>query len=97
LLGAIAHSNEHTPKPTRPAENTRRRPSRSPRDPPTSSSDDSVSRYASTIHCWSARLPWRSARIDGSATFTTVPSRNTMPEPRMLDTSTICLRLTSAE
>ncbi len=44
LLGAIAHSSEQAPNPTRPAANTRRRPSTSPSDPPTRSSEDSVSR-----------------------------------------------------
>ena len=44
LLGASAHTSEHTPKPIRPAWNTRRRPSTSPSDPPSNSSDDSVSR-----------------------------------------------------
>ena len=67
--------------------NTRRRPSRSPSDPPTSSSDPSVSRYASTIHCWAASPVSRSSRIAGSATFTTVPSRNTTAEPRTAETS----------
>ena len=46
--------------------NTRRRPSRSPSEPPTSSSDASVSRYASTTHCWTARPPWRLERIAGA-------------------------------
>ena len=52
----------------------------------------SVSRYASTTHCCSARPPWRLARIAGSATLTIVPSRNTIPEPRMLAVSAMSLR-----
>ncbi len=44
LLGATAHSSEQTPKPTRPIANTRRRPNRSPSEPPISKSEESVSR-----------------------------------------------------
>ena len=44
LVGAAAHTSEHAPNPIRPAWNTRRRPSTSPSDPPSSSSEDSVSR-----------------------------------------------------
>ncbi len=51
VLGAIAQAAEHTPNPVRPAEKIRRRPSLSPSEPPISSSDDSVSAYASTTHC----------------------------------------------
>ena len=43
-LGAIAHSAEVTPKPTRPQTKTRRRPRMSPSEPPTRISEPSVSR-----------------------------------------------------
>ena len=89
LLGATAHSSENTPNATTPIANTRRRPNRSPSEPPTSSSDESVSRYASTTHCCTARPPCRLARIDGSATLTIVASRNTIPDPTMLAMSAI--------
>ncbi len=83
LLGAIAHTSEHAPKPISPAANRRRRPSRSPSEPPTRSNDERVSRYDSTTHCCSARPPCSAARIAGSATLTIVPSRNTIPDPRI--------------
>ena len=57
LVGAAAHSSEQTPNAPVPIANTRRRPNRSPSEPPTSSSAESVSAYASTIHCCSARPP----------------------------------------
>src|SRR4051812_5166571 len=41
-------------------------------------------RYASTIHCWSARLASRSSASAGSATFTTEPSMNTIADPRIV-------------
>jgi len=81
--GAIAQTSEVTPKPATPAAKTVRRSKMSSSDPPTSSSELSVRRNASTIHCCSARPASRSAWIAGSATFITVPSRNTIPEPRM--------------
>jgi hypothetical protein len=71
------------PKRTMPRRNSRRAPNRSPSDPPTRSSEPSVSRYASTTHCWSASPPPRSSWIAGSATLTTLPSTKTMLEPRM--------------
>ena len=55
----------------------------SPSEPPTRMSEPSVSRYASTIHCWAARPPPRSRWIGGSATLTTEPSMNTIDEPRI--------------
>ena len=44
LLGATAHNSENAPKPVTPSAKTRRRPNRSPSEPPTSSSEDSVRR-----------------------------------------------------
>jgi hypothetical protein len=82
--GAAAQAADATPKHATPSVNIRTSPKMSPSEPPTRMSDPSVSRYASTIHCWVARPPPRSRWIDGSATFTTVPSRNTIAEPRML-------------
>src|ERR687885_730970 len=65
----------------------------SPSEPPTRISDPSVSRYASTTHCCSARPPPRSRRIAGSATLTTVESTNTIVDPRMAATRTRRLRV----
>ena len=41
----------------------------------------SVSVYPFTSHCKPATLAFRSVPIEGSATFTTVASRNAMPDP----------------
>jgi hypothetical protein len=71
---------------------TRRGPKRSPSEPPTSRSDPSVRRYASTTHCCSASPPPRSRWIAGSATLTTVESTNTVIDPRMHATRTRRLR-----
>ena len=43
--------------------------------------DASVSVYPFTIHCNPATLAFRSVPIVGSATLTTVASRNAMPDP----------------
>jgi hypothetical protein len=85
--GAIAQKNDVTPNIAVPSANTRRRPNRSLSEPPIRISDDSVSRYASTIHCCSASPASRSLRIAGSATLTTVLSMKTIAEPRMHATS----------
>jgi hypothetical protein len=80
-VGASAHSREAPVKAITPITNTRRRPTRSPSEPPSRISDASASVYAFTIH-WSALVPvLRSRPMCGSATFTTVPSRNVIPEP----------------
>ena len=53
--------------------------------------------YASTIHCWPARPVSRSSWIVGSATFTTVESRKTIVEPRIVAIRVrSCLRLTGS-
>ena len=71
-----------------PSANTRRRPTGRSSEPPIRISEPSVSRYASTIHCWLGEaIVSRSWRIAGSATFTTVPSMKTIAEPRMHATS----------
>src|SRR5260370_28812656 len=54
----------------------------SPREPPSSIRDVRVMRYESTVHCSPATPACRLRAIAGSATFTTVPSRNAIPEPR---------------
>ncbi len=80
--GAAPQSSDATPNPHRPTRNTRRRPNRSPSEPPSTSSDPSVSRYAVITHCNDANPTSKSAPIAGSAAFTTVPSRNATPDPR---------------
>src|SRR5207253_5827986 len=72
-----------TPKAVTPSAKMRLPPKRSPSEPPTRMSAPSVSRYASTTHCWRASPPPRSRWIAGRATLTTLPSTKTMLEPRM--------------
>src|SRR3954454_14877093 len=81
IVGATAHTSDIAPKPATPSEKTRRSPKTSPSRPPTRISEPSTSRYALTTHCWPARPPPRSRSIAGSATFTTVASRNATNEP----------------
>ena len=88
IVGAIAHSSEVTPKPPTPRMKIRRSPSRSPSEPPISSSEPSVTRYALAVHCWPASPPPRSSEIAGSATLTAVLSTVTTVVPRMQATST---------
>ena len=80
-----------TPKPATPVTNTRRSPITSPSEPPISSSELSVSRYAFATHCWPASPPPRSSAIAGSATLIAVESTVTTVVPRMQATSTIRL------
>ena len=86
--GASAHNSEVAPKPPTPTMNMRRSPRMSPSEPPTSSSEPSVSRYALAVHCWPARPPPSSSAMAGSATFTAVLSTVTTVVPRMHATST---------
>ena len=83
-FGAAPHTIEATVNHTRPKTKMRRRPYRSPSDPPRRRNADSVSVYAVTVHCRSASPTWKSRPMLGSATLTTLPSRKAMPEPRMV-------------
>src|SRR3954466_10699229 len=83
IVGATAQTSDIAPKPATPSEKTRRSPNTSPSRPPTRISEPSTSRYALTTHCWPARPPPRSRSIAGSATLTTVASRNATNEPRI--------------
>src|SRR5215472_1411030 len=82
VVGARPHASDARLNPARPRTSTRRRPKRSPSEPPITIRDPSVSRYASTVHCRSDRPAWNSRAIEGRATLTTVPSRKATPEPR---------------
>src|SRR4029450_2935942 len=88
---ASAHISEVAPKAATPATKTRRRPKMSPSEPPISRNDPRVRREASTAHCCVDRPAFRSSAIAGSATLTTVPSRNAIPDPRMHTTRTSVL------
>src|SRR5215467_13365727 len=86
-VGAAAQAPDAAANSATPHENTRRLPNRSPSAPPTSTSAASKSAYASTIHCAAATEAPSSRCMTGSATLTTVPSRNAMLDPRMATTS----------
>src|SRR3954471_15044400 len=77
-LEASPPTSEATEISSRPPTNTRLRPSRSAIRPPSSRKPANASVYAFTTHWRPAPLKPRSARIDGSATFTTDTSRITM-------------------
>src|SRR5262245_10825916 len=66
----------------------RRRPRRSPKEPPTSRSAERRSAYASTTHWTSATVAPRSRCSAGRATLTTVPSMKARLEPRTVVAST---------
>ncbi len=83
-----AQASDARPKIATPMAKTRRRPKRSPNEPPTSSSAARNSAYDSTTHCASNTLACRSRWMAGSATLTTVPSMNAMLEPMIAAIST---------
>ena len=88
IEGARAHSPEATANQTTPDTKSRRRPKRSPSDPPSSSRPARVSAYALTVH-WSPLSPAsRSSPMVGSATLTTVESRKAIPDPSTVARST---------
>src|SRR5438093_5103468 len=66
----------------------RRRPSRSPSEPPTSRSAERRSAYASTTHWTSATVAPSSRCSAGRATLTTVPSMKARLEPSTVVAST---------
>src|SRR5579863_697871 len=83
MFGANPHHPEAIAKTATPATKTRRRPNKSPTEPPTKMSAPRNKPYDSTTHCASItvafRLDWRA----GSATFTTVLSMKAMLVPRI--------------
>ena len=81
VFGAAPQMTEAAVKEARPNTNTRRRPNRSPSEPPRMISAPRVSRYASVIHCRSLSPVCRSRAMVGRATLTTVESRKATPEP----------------
>src|SRR3954453_19778685 len=72
--------NEARANHTTPIRKTRRRPYRSPSEPPSRMSAASVSVSALTIHCSPDSDEPNSRPIEGSATDTAVASRNAMPD-----------------
>ena len=87
-VGAIPHSSEAIANHTVPITNSRRRPNRSPSEPPSRISEASNSRYPLLIHCSSAKEASRSSPMVRSATLTTVPSRRVRPDPRLAAATT---------
>ena len=86
--GAAPHAAEASANSATPARNTFRRPHRSPSAPPTSTSDGEQQRIRLDDPLQLARpSPPGSRCMTGSATFTTVPSRKAIPEPRIATTS----------
>jgi hypothetical protein len=75
---ASPHASEDTPNRIVPAISTRRRPSRSPARPPSSSSPPKLSRYALSTHCTPSAENPRSRSIDGTPRITIWESRITM-------------------
>src|SRR6266851_2473801 len=85
---AAPHHTEASANTTTPAVKTLRLPYRSPSEPPTSSSAERNSAYASTTHCTSAPLACSPVCRAGRATLTTVLSINAMLDPSTVATST---------
>src|SRR5712671_6777204 len=84
---------EATAKIATPTTKIRRRPNRSPSEPPTRIKAAKNSPYDSTTHCISKTVTWKVAWIAGRATFTTVLSMKAMLEPRIVATSIQVLAL----
>ena len=87
-VGATAHASDATANHTTPTTKMRRRPSRSPSEPPKRRNAAKVNVYALTVHCRLVNPPPRSAPIRGSAMLTTVASSDAIPEPRIVATTT---------
>src|SRR6267143_3437838 len=93
MLEAAAQPAEAAAKMITPTTNIRRRPNRSPSEPPTRINAAKNSPYDSTTHCISTTVAWKLAWIAGRATFTTVLSMKAMLEPRIVATSIQVLAL----
>src|SRR5438270_10913326 len=87
MFEATPQPAEATAKIATPTTNIRRRPNRSPSEPPTRINAAKNRPYDSTTHCISATVAWKVAWIAGRATFTTVLSMKAMLEPRIVATS----------
>ena len=75
-------ASEASVKSAIPPRKSRRWPNRSPSRPPSSRKPPKVSRYAFTTHASDSSVKPRSARIEGSATFTIVASSTIIRSPR---------------
>jgi hypothetical protein len=79
---AMPQASEAAVKRPIPDRKSFRCPKRSPSLPPSSRKPPKVSRYAFTTQASDVWLKPRSSRIEGSATFTIVPSRTIIRSPR---------------
>src|SRR5579863_2690159 len=86
---------EATAKIPTPTTKIRRRPNRSPSEPPTRINAPRNRPYDSTTHCTSTTVALKLACIAGRATFTTVLSMNAMLEPRIVAARTHGFALSS--
>src|ERR1700730_11715673 len=93
MFEAMPQPAEATAKIATPTTNIRRRPNRSPSEPPTRINAARNSPYDSTTHCISTTVAWKLAWIAGRATFTTVLSMKAMLEPRIVAASIQVLAL----
>jgi hypothetical protein len=78
------HISEATANQAMPIRKIRRRPSRSPSEPPTRMNEAKVRVYALTVHCRPDRGASRSSARVGRATLTTVASSIAIEEPRIV-------------
>lgn len=81
-LGANPHPAEARANQITPIEKMRRRPSRSPSDPPSRRKAARVKAYPVMTHCNVPSSAWNERPMEGSAIPTTVLSRVAMPDPR---------------
>ena len=82
-VGAIPQSREAAANQIVPITKIRRRPKRSPSEPPSRIREASDRRYPLTTHCsWTSEAS-RSVPMVRSATLTTDPSSSVSPEPRV--------------
>ena len=86
-VGANVHSAEARANTATPTMNRRTRPYRSDNEPLSRIKDESVTMYPLTIHCMPDSPVPRSSWMAGSATVTTVESRNAIPDPRTVASS----------
>jgi hypothetical protein len=88
MFGASPHSSDAVANHTTPMMNTRRRPNRSPSEPPSRISAASAKVYALIVHCSPEKPASSSVPMRSSATFTTLASSIASPDPSTVANST---------
>ena len=86
--GARAHAADANVNQATPTANIRRRPNRSPNEPPTSSRAARARVYPFTTHWSWATRAWNSRPMVGRAMPTTVASTDAMPDPSTVAATT---------